>query len=82
MLHLFEEWGLLRRDIDFALQAAVTLNRPADEFLVDVERLISGGQPLARALLARLGGHPGRLILDVPALAEDSWVVVTTWTSS
>lgn len=71
MLHLFEEWGLVRRDVDFSLQAAVTVNRPAAEFLADVSRLEPNGQPLAQALLARLDGHPGRFILDVPALAHD-----------
>ena len=71
MLHLFEEWGLLRRDVDCALQAAVTINRPPAEFLADAARLDPAGRSLAETLLARLGGQSGRSTLDIPALACD-----------
>jgi hypothetical protein len=77
MVHLFEEWGLLHRDVDFALQAAVTVNRPAAEFLADVVRFDPPGRAVARALLGRLGGQPGRFILDVPALAHTLGCTVT-----
>ena len=77
MLHLFEEWGLLRRDVDFALKAAMTLNRPAQR--VPGRRGAVGKRwPTTGPCTAGpLGGHPGRLILDVPALAEDlGWSVI------
>lgn len=72
MLHLLEERGYIRREQDYTLRAAVTVNRRREEFMAAVADLTPGEQALGEAVLAQArDGVPARFVLHLPALALD-----------